>query len=138
MSDMERLTMTSDKGGVAFTFDLDITCKPSEAQKILRLAEKLKHYEDLAEQGRLVELPCGIGDIIYYYDLGNYGFGSEEYCAFENEIDGIQIFIENHKVVTEFISCGFCYRLDDLGKTWFLSKAEAEAEAEAKVKELEG
>ena len=47
---MERLTMTSDKGGVAFTFDLDITCKPSEAQKILKLAQKLKAYEDIEEK----------------------------------------------------------------------------------------
>lgn len=31
---MEKVTQSSDKGGVAFTFDLDITCKPSEAQKI--------------------------------------------------------------------------------------------------------
>ena len=56
----ERLTMTSDKGGVAFTFDLDITCRPSEAQKILKLAEKLKYYEDLEEQGRMVILPEGM------------------------------------------------------------------------------
>ena len=42
--------MTSDKGGVAFTFDLDITCKPSEAQKILKLAQKLKEYEDIEEK----------------------------------------------------------------------------------------
>lgn len=47
---MERLTMTSDKGGVVFTFDLDITCKPSEAQKILKLAQKLKEYEDIEEK----------------------------------------------------------------------------------------
>ena len=41
---MDRLTQTSDKGGVAFTFDLDITCKPSEAQKIFKLEknERLK------------------------------------------------------------------------------------------------
>lgn len=44
---MERLTQTSDRGGVAFTFDLDITCEPSEIKKILKLAEKLKDYEDL-------------------------------------------------------------------------------------------
>lgn len=48
---MERLTQTSGKGGVAFTFDLDITCQPSEAKKILKLAEKLKSYEDAEEQG---------------------------------------------------------------------------------------
>lgn len=47
---MERLTMTSDKGGVAFTFDLDINCRPSEAQKILKLAQKLKEYEDIEEK----------------------------------------------------------------------------------------
>jgi hypothetical protein len=29
---MERLTQTSNSGGVAFTFDLDITCQPSEAK----------------------------------------------------------------------------------------------------------
>ena len=61
----ERLTMISDKGGVALTFDLDITCRPSEAQKILKLAEKLKYYEDLEEQGRLITLPCKIGDTVY-------------------------------------------------------------------------
>lgn len=57
---MERLTQTSNSGGVAFTFDLDITCQPSEARKILNLATKLKDYEDLEEQGRLVKLPCKV------------------------------------------------------------------------------
>ena len=61
----ERLTMTSDKGGVALTFDLDITCRPSEAQKILKLAEKLKHYEDLEEQGKLVILQKPIGRVTF-------------------------------------------------------------------------
>ena len=46
---MDRLTQTSDKGNVAFTFNLDITCKPSEAQKVLKLAEKLKRYEALGK-----------------------------------------------------------------------------------------
>ena len=27
-----------------------------------QLHEKLKHYEDLEEQGRLIELPCKVGD----------------------------------------------------------------------------
>ena len=48
---MERLTMTSNKGGVALTFDLDITCEKSEIMKILKLAERLKYFEDLEEQG---------------------------------------------------------------------------------------
>lgn len=44
---MDRLTMTSDKGGLAFTFNLDFTCQPSEARKILALGERLKAYEDV-------------------------------------------------------------------------------------------
>lgn len=36
---MERLTTTSDKGGVAFTFDLEVEATPQEMVKILRLAE---------------------------------------------------------------------------------------------------
>ena len=71
----ERLTMTSDKGGVAFTFDLDITCRPSEAQKILKLAEKLKHYEDLEEQGRMVILPDGMNLRKLFDILDNYSPG---------------------------------------------------------------
>lgn len=43
----DRLTMTSDKGGVAFTFDLDIACEKSEIVKILKVAEKLKAYEEI-------------------------------------------------------------------------------------------
>lgn len=54
---MERLTTASDKGGVAFTFDLEVEATPQEMIKILRLAEKLKYYEDLEEQGRLIKLP---------------------------------------------------------------------------------
>ena len=65
---MERLTTTSNKGGVAFTFDLDITCDKSEIMKILKLAEKLKEYEDLEEQKKLLKLPCAVGDRIYRID----------------------------------------------------------------------
>lgn len=43
----DRLTMTSDKGGVAFTFDLYITCEKSEIMKILKVAQKLKKYEEI-------------------------------------------------------------------------------------------
>ena len=27
--------------------------------------EKLAHYEDLADNGKLLELPCGVGDVVY-------------------------------------------------------------------------
>ena len=82
---MERLTQTSDKGGVAFTFDLDVTCKPSEAQKILILAEKLKQYEDAEEQGFLLRLPCKVGDTIYLVDFEENDY--DEATVLSIEID---------------------------------------------------
>lgn len=87
---MERLTMTSDKGGVAFTFDLEVEATPHEIVKILRLAEKLKYYEDLEEQGRLLALPCKIGDRLYWIDDedddGNKGLCIKQY----NEDEKVQ------------------------------------------------
>lgn len=34
----------------------------------MHLAEKLKYYEDAEEQGRLLVLPCKIGDRLYWID----------------------------------------------------------------------
>lgn len=86
---MERLTMTSDKGGVAIAFDLEVEATPQEIIKILRLAEKLKYYEDLEEQGRLLVLPCKIGDSLYWIDDEDDG-GNEGLC--------IKQYNENEKV----------------------------------------
>ena len=33
--------------------------------------DKLAHYEDLEEAGRLIELPCKVGDMAYYIDKEN-------------------------------------------------------------------
>ena len=112
---MNRLTMTSEKGGVAFTFDLDITCKPSEAQKILKLANKLKHYEDLEEQGLLLRLPVAEGTNVFC--IGSCGEICDDYET-DCEVCG------EHKVV-------FCMNFDrnmveQFGKTVFLIKEEAE------------
>ena len=34
-------------------------------------AEKLYEYEELEEQGKLLKLPCDIGDKLYYVDENN-------------------------------------------------------------------
>ena len=91
----DRLTQTSDKGGVAFTFDLEVTCQPSEMKKILRLAEKLKEYEDAEEQGLLVKIPCHCKDCSHWVDgcagctehvklceVGDYMVGENGYCLY--------------------------------------------------------
>ena len=127
----ERLTMTSDKGGVAFTFDLDITCRPSEAQKILKLAEKLKHYEDLEEQGRLIELPCKIGDTVYVVEDWGYRKELKEREVGVITLKGINDFSNEF---WEDVYGGILGNFSDIGKTVFLTKVEAEAA----LKELRG
>lgn len=124
---MERLTQTSNKGGVAFTFNLDITCAPSEAKKILKLAEKLKNYEDAEEQGLLLRLPCKVSDVAYVIN----------HNAVKKEI--VRDVQYRGHTYTEgqrwFLNIGaLLYCENDIGKTVFLTREEAET----KLKELEG
>ena len=111
---MERLTQTSNSGGVAFTFDLDITCQPSEARKILNLATKLKEYEDLEEQGRLAKLPCK--DVYFIVDINNPKYA-----------------MVMKRPIRELV----IYEIEDIDKEnckYFSTKEKAEA----KLKELRG
>ena len=120
---MDRLTQTSDKGGVAFTFDLYINCLPSEAEKILKVAEKLKDYEDLEEQGLLLRLPCKVGSNIYRITDD----GVDVAVCREMTVADKEMYIES-VTLCDWIS------FDEIGKSVFLT----EEEAEAKLKEMEG
>lgn len=97
------------------------------------LREKLKDYEDLEEHGRLIKLPCKVGDKIYSI-----------YRCFD---DGVQELIVKgihmHSytptktiLYIEFESddqrCCGKLRAEELGRTLFLAKGEAEE----KLKEL--
>ena len=125
---MERLTMTSNKGGVAFTFDLDITCRPSEAQKILKLAEHLKDYEDLEEQGLLLKLPCKMGDTVYAIGFNN------KPVVYESVV--LSILITEKEIVfnvkVDEFEINSQLKQSMFGKTVFLTQAEAEQ----KLKEM--
>ncbi len=121
---METLTTTSDKGGVAFTFNLDITCDKSEIMKILKLAEKLKEYEDLEEQGKLLKLPCAVGDTVYRINKG------KKEPIIPMLVIGIAIRNENELVIqTKDIADDNhnLYSKNSIGKTVFLTKEAAEA-----------
>lgn len=41
-----------------------------EHRQVAEYLRKLKDYEDLGEQGRLVELPCKVGDTVYHVVQG--------------------------------------------------------------------
>lgn len=125
---MERLTQTSDRGGVAFTFDLDITREPSEIKKILKLAERLKDYEDAEEQGLLLRLPCKVGDTLYRVNKG-----AKEPVIMMRVI---QLYIKQiHKdrtvmridAINDADMGESCYLPCDIGERIFLTREEAEA-----------
>lgn len=99
------------------------------------LREKLKDYEDLEEQGRLLKLPCKVGDKIYSI-----------YRCFD---DGVQelivkgIHMHSYTPTKTILSieiesddqrCCGKLRAEELGRTLFLAKGEAEE----KLKELRG
>ena len=42
-----------------------LTAREPDDEEIESVYERLKHYEDLEEAGRLIELPCKIGDTVY-------------------------------------------------------------------------
>ena len=128
---MERLTKTSDLGGVAFTFDLDITCQPNEIKKILNLATKLKEFEDLEEQGRLIKLPCKVGDVVYFAHHDRVISSEVLSAKYHAEAENHGVFIRERLTIdVEGVSAEIDF--GDIGKTVFLTKSEAEA----KLKEL--
>ena len=98
---MERLT-NSDK---------EIPTLDDNAEYWLKAYFKLKDYEDLEEQGRLLKLPCKVGDDVYYI----LGIPNKTPCAIDK--------------------CTFeLSDINKIGKTLFLTREEAEA----KLKELRG
>lgn len=78
--------------------------------------EKLKEYEDLEEQGKLLKLPCKVGDKIYYPNK----FGNR---VVEFEIIQIQIFKDE---TVFFDDSDNEYHAEDFGKTVYLTREQAE------------
>ena len=97
--------------------------------------KKLKEYKDLEEQGRLIVLPCAIGDGVYMipskvnYDLNVLHRKEEFNRVYHQKVDRIHLDNEHW-----WLECdkdrewGTGRILVDvlLGETWFLTLAEAE------------
>lgn len=91
---------------------------------------KQRHYKDLEEAGRLIELPCAVGDTVYRTILDKvYEYTVGSFLVDENGAWSMSLLFEQEE--KKFAANMDC---DNLGKTVFLTKEEAEA----KLKELEG
>lgn len=98
---------------------------------IQRVMDKLAHYEDLEEQGRLIELPCKVGDTVYVLvEMNENG----KYTRIK--ADFIESIYQNPdgEWIISFRYIWHDTELFDIGQTVFLTKEEAEA----KIEELEG
>ena len=97
---MEKLTNSDKK----------IPTLVDNAEYWLQVYFKLKDYENLEEQGRLIKLPCKVGDTVYL--------------------------IKNSETIVErkadMMFIGVLW--EEFGKEWFPTRDEAEA----KLKELRG
>lgn len=124
--------------------------------------EKLKFYEDLEEQGRLIILPCKVGDTVYvdntilpiedmecYEDIDNkiplyfparvvsFRFAKRNWMKIAVKAKWLHEWIDDETgPESDYIECekNFTILLSMIGKTVFLTKSEAEA----KLKELRG
>lgn len=105
-----------------------------------KIVDKLARYEDLEEQGRLLKLPCKVGDTVYcvyhrYTKCSEYEQEFEEYSCQGCE----HLECDSHK--EHYIQPQKAYSLDWIvtnlkrfDTSIFLTKSEAEA----KLKELRG
>ena len=100
-----------------------------EHKQVSEYLRKLKDYEDLDEQGRLVKLPCKVGDTVYVPTRD-----------FISELRIVHISISKNNTFFHWMLNDGIYQnldgfsVDKIGKTVFLTKSEAEA----KLKELRG
>lgn len=116
-------------------------CGKADCDDIRKALFKLAEYEDLSEQGKLLKLPCAVGDTVY--------FPCEEF-NFVFPVIISQIIISDSgegRFCVQYNGCffdgfgdpekDFEFDMEDFGKTVFLTKAAAE-EALQKMKETEG
>ena len=127
---MERLTDKNAAGNYFYPkcFEkcdgLGASSKCDNCEIMTSVCEKLGKYEDLEEQGRLVILPCKVGDTLYRLVPKLY----RKYVEIK-----IAQFVINKNGIYFITDKGVSWSADKIGKTVFLTKSEAEQ----KLKEME-
>ena len=116
---MERLTKTYSDGTHGASDSLP--CGENSYNYKNLLIEKLGKYEDLEEQGRLIKLPCKIGDKVWH--ISGRDIKEDVISGIEYSYDGMFYIWSNEDTW-----------LGGFNDIVFLTKSEAEA----KLKELRG
>lgn len=128
---MERLTKKNDSGGHYYPkcFEkcngLGASGECDDCEIMTSVCEKLGDYEDLDEQGRIIKLPCKVGDTVLY--ISEKIILEYEVVGFSVDKTGVRLIYGEHHVNgnDETYSCNLA--VDRIGKTVFLTKSEAES-----------
>lgn len=93
--------------------------------------KELKKYEDLEEQGKLLKLPCAVGDMVWDNDFGRpcsyevtgFSFGNLNDGCVEEEmvLDQVLVYYTN-----SMGSITGSFAVSEIGKTVFLTQESAE------------
>ena len=136
---MSRLTKSGGKF-VSCNIDDECTGMCGSCKRNTEIRHKLRYYEDLEEQGRLIELPCAVGDTVYLISSQHSECSQHQERFNDYNCQGCEDECDSHKeyfiYVNENISAEWIVRamgLNRFGKTVFTTKEEAEA----KLKEME-
>lgn len=143
---MERLTYRTELGVSIDKNEDRPTCSacwncnipPRKCGYISDALKKLADYEDLEEQGRLIKLPCKVGDTVWDNDYGRpcaytitaFSFGEcEEYiCEPVTKKETVFYYANSSGSITG------SFAESEIDKSVFLNKSEAKA----KLEELRG
>ena len=111
-----------------------------EHKQVSEYLKELMKYRELEEQGRLLKLPCNVGDTVWVvtspinvFDYGEYD-GDAEYEVYESFLSSVSYYTSGEqfriyaKVTNSFIAAYF--RECDFGKSIFLTREEAEKKLE--------
>ena len=109
-----------------------------EHKQVSEYLRKLKDYEDLDEQGRLVKLPCKVGDTVWQIMVVGVQGKNIKYGIFKAVVTTISVDYQMNFLLSTITEDEERYRNEvtftAIGETMFFTKSEAEA----KLKELRG
>lgn len=91
------------------------SCGKADCEDIRKALFKLAEYEDLEEQGKLLELPCAVGDTVYEIFPGDLKNNISE--------ERVMAFSTNAMMISRLRSL---IPFNEIGKKIFLTKEEAE------------
>lgn len=133
---MERLTKTYSDGTHGASDSLP--CGENSYDYKNLLIEKLGKYEDLEEQGRLIKLPCKVGDTVWQIMVVGVQGKNIKYGIFKAIVTKISVDYQMNFLLSTITEDEKRYRNEvtstAIGDTMFFTKSEAEA----KLKELRG